>query len=191
VLLPTGLGQEKLLVRDTIEEYYPPAAWLPDGRHIVFSGLEKGRGLRSYIQNVEGGKPRPLTSEGTVVLLVSPDGKHVVALGPDGQYYRGPLNSGESVVIRGIEEGDIPLQWSADGRSLYARAPGDFVARLYRIDLVTGRREFWKELAPLDPTGVIGLQAEPRGVLVTPDGKGIVYTYWSGLTELYLAEGLK
>jgi eukaryotic-like serine/threonine-protein kinase len=191
VLLPTGPGQPRVLPRDRIEEYHPPASWIPDARHVVFSGLEKGSALRSYIQDIDGGNPRPLTDEGTVVLLLARDGKQVVARRPDGQYHRINLDTGESVLIRGLGEGDIPVQWSANGRSLYVRSPGDFVATLHRIDLVTGRREFWKELAPLDPAGVMGLQSEPRGVLLTPDGEAFVYSYWNTLTELYLAEGLK
>ena len=50
-------------------------------------GSEPGRGLRLYVQSLEGGKPRPITPEGITVpadpagverisnVLVAPDGK--------------------------------------------------------------------------------------------------------------------
>jgi hypothetical protein len=42
--------------------------------------------------------------------------------------------------------------------------------------------EFW----PSDPAGIVA-----SGVLVTPDGKGRVYSATRVLSELYLVEGLK
>ena len=60
-------------------------------------------------------------------------------------------------------------------------------ARVERLDLATGRRTPWKQLAPADPAGVGSLSS----ILIAPDGKSYVYSY-SRLTEdLYLAEGLK
>jgi hypothetical protein len=55
------------------------------------------------------------------------------------------------------------------------------------LDLATGRRTPWRQLAPADAAGVGSLSS----VLIAPDGKSYVYSY-SRLTEdLYLAEGLK
>jgi len=50
----------------------------------------------------------------------------------------------------------------------------------------TGRKEVWKELLPPDRAGVVWMDP-----LVTPDGRGYVYTYHRHLTDLYLAEGLR
>ena len=82
------------------------------------------------------------------------------------------------------------MQWSSDGRFVYVRTPGDFVAHIFRIDLQSGRREPWKDLTPGDIAGYIGIDAHPRGVRVTPDGKAYAYTYWKLLDYLYLVEGL-
>ena len=42
-----------------------------------------------------------------------------------------------------------------------------------------------------DPVGLVGLEARPGGIQITPDGKSYVYTYWSAQTDLILIEGLK
>ena len=59
------------------------------------------------------------------------------------------------------------------------------------MDLTTGRRSLWKELASSDPAGFVDYGTGASGVLMTPDGLSFAYTYWSSLPELYLVEGLK
>ena len=58
--------------------------------------------------------------------------------------------------------------------------------RILKVDVRTGRKETWKELMPPDRAGVVWMDP-----LVTPDGRGYVYTYHRLLTDLYLAEGLR
>ena len=194
VLLPTGPGEPRLLPRGEINEY-EYASWFPDGQRILFTGLvDLGHGLRSYIQDISGGQPQPVTEEGIIALRVSPDGKRLVAWapdkGPDGKYYLSPVDGTQSTPIPGLEMGELPIRWSADGHALYVRASGDFTTNIniYRIDLSSGHRELRKEIVP-DQVGFLGL--EDRGIQITPDGKSYVYTYWTVLRDLFLAEGLK
>ena len=91
--------------------------------------------------------------------------------------------------IRGALSGDELVQWSADGRFLYVRGPGDSAVEFFRLNLATGRRELWKAIEAADPVGLIGIQ--PAAVRVTPDGKSYAYSYWKTLTELYLVDNLK
>ena len=162
LLLPTGPGEQKPLPRGGINEYYW-ASWFPDGRRIVFAGAEAGHRPRSYIQDVEGGAPRPVTAEGMVAVLLSPDGKLIAAYGPYGESFLCPVDGGKPRSIPGLAEGEVPLQWSADGRSLHVRGPGDFAVKVYRLDLSTGRREFWKELAPSDQQVSLASPPIPEG----------------------------
>ena len=194
VLLPTGPGEPRLLPRGEINEYHY-ASWFPDGQRILFTGLvDLGHGLRSYVQDISGGQPQPITEEEIIALLVSPDGKRVVAWapdkGPDGKYYLSPIDGTQSTPIPGLEMGELPIRWSTDGHALYVRASGDFTTHIniYRIDLSSGRRELRKEIVP-DEVGFLGF--EDRGIKITPDGKSYVYTYWTVLRDLFLAEGLK
>lgn len=192
VLMPTGPGQQRLLPRGDIIEYHY-ATWFPDGQQILFTGLEQGHGLRSYVQDISGGPANPVTEEGVIALLVSPDGKRLVAWapdgGPDGRYYLSPIDRAKSIPIPGLEIGEVPIRWSTDGRALYVRGSGGPNVNIYRIDLSSGRRELRKEIVP-DQVGFVIL-AEPDGVQITPDGKSYAYTYWTAFRDLFLAEGLK
>ncbi len=192
VLFSTGPGQPQLLPRGEISEYHY-ACWFPDGQRILFTGLVPGHALRSYVQDVSGGQPQPITQEGIIALLVSPDGKRLVVWAPDqsldGKYYLSPVDGNKSTPIPALEPGETPIRWSADGRSLYVRS-GEFGFSISRIDLATGRRELRTEIRP-DQVGFLGLEVTPGGVQITPDGKSYVYTYWTALRDLFVAEGLK
>ena len=192
VLLSSGPGQPVLLPRGEIIEYHYPA-WFPDGQHILFTGLVQGHPLRSFIQDVSGGEPQPITEEGIIAFLVSPDGKRLVVWAPDqtpdGKYYLSPIDGSKSTAIPGLELGETPIRWSADGRSLYVRS-GDFSVSISRIDLSNGHRELRTQIAP-DTVGFLGFEVTPGGIQITPDGKSYVYTYWTALRDLFLAEGLK
>jgi hypothetical protein len=191
VLLPTGPGELRALPNHGIKEYYY-ASWFPDGRQILFTAKELGSDLRSYVQDTESGEARPLTDEGIVALRVSPDGNRLFTFNNfDGRYYVYRLDGIDPTPIRGLEPDEEPIQWSADGRAVYVRGIGDFACKLYRLELATGRRKLWKEIAPDDPVGNIGLEAKPGGILITPDGESYVYTYWTLLHELNLLDGLK
>ena len=186
-LLPAGPGQPKPLTKADIT--YQWAHFFPDGRRILITGNEPGRGVRLYVQDVAGGKPRAITPEGVSALanLITPDGKSVAALSPERKILLYPIEPGEPQPIPGISPDDVPLRWTADGRSLYVLAPGGLPAKIYIVDVSAGRRTLWKELTPPDPAGVLTIGP----IYLTPDGKSYVYSYRRTLEDLYLAEGLR
>ena len=107
---------------------------------------------------------------------------------PDGSYAVAGLGGGAPRPIPGLKAGDVPLRLTADGRHVFLRDDArDFPARVFRLDLVTGRREIWKELTPADPAGITLLQP----AVLSDDGKTILFIYSRVLSDLYLAEGLK
>jgi serine/threonine protein kinase len=188
-LLPTGAGEPRMLSRDSID--YQRAWWFPDGKRILVAGSEPGHSTRLYVRDLEGGKLQPVTPEKIEVSvgedILSPDGKWI-AISEAGQNARlYPVDGGEPRPISGIAEGDVPIQWAADGQSLYVRRWDEMPARVFRLDLETGRRELWKQIMPADHTGVV----EIRGILPTPDGRAYAYSYLRVLSELYVVEGLK
>ena len=79
-----------------------------------------------------------------------------------------------------------PVQWSADGGSIYARREGGMPLPVVTVDVRTGAERAWKELMPPDAAGVVWI-----GPFVTPDGRGYAYTYQRRLDDLYLVEGLE
>jgi serine/threonine protein kinase/Tol biopolymer transport system component len=190
VLLPTGAGSPKRLERYNIEDY-GVTDFFPDGKRILFSGTEHGHAMRDYIQDLEGGKPKPITPEGVASVWkthpISPDGKSIIALDPDGKLYIYPAEGGERRPLPGVAPGDIPLRWGADGSSIFVTQPGEIPARVFRVDMATLSRKLVAELSVPDRTGLTGI----RYIQITADGKSYAYTFCRFLTELYTIEGLK
>jgi Tol biopolymer transport system component len=188
VLLPTGAGEAHALPRHNVQGFQW-AGWLPDGKSVLFTGSEPGRGPRIYVQDVAGGPPRAVTPEGVFTLhnTISPDGQFVVAA-TDVEARIYPVAGGEPRPIPGLEA-DLPISWSGDGRSLYARSRNlrEVPAKVYRLDLSTGRKDLWKELGPADLSGVSSVVF----IVITPDARSYAYTYNNRLSNLYLVEGLK
>jgi Tol biopolymer transport system component len=191
-LLPTRTGDVKPLPNGPIVEYLDWAAWSPDRRNVYFAGRDTSDVRRTYVQNIDGGDPRPITPDGFVGLLLSPDGRTLATVDRYGEYYLCAIDGGSTPrPLPGYVDGDVLLQWSADGRFLFVREAGNLTLRLHRLDVSTGAREFWKDLVPPDPTVLIDIGSDPGQVRITPDGRGYAYSYWTFEGELYMAEGLK
>ena len=155
----------------------------------MFAAEEKGKPPRSYIQDVAGGPPRPFAEEGMSATLVSPDGREIAGSTPEGLHliYRAD-GEGRPRSIEGALPEDFLVQWSADGKTMYVRGGEEQPLTLYRLDLATGRRELWKQLAPPDLAGFLEYGSGPRGVRVTPDGRFYAYTFFSDLERLTLTD---
>jgi serine/threonine protein kinase len=192
MLLPTGAGEAKRLERGTIEQY-AGASWFPDGKRIALQGREPGRGWRYYIQDVEGGGPRPFTPEGTTsgevyAIMLSPDGKFVVAVNIEQKAFIYPVEGGDNPrPILGLDPEDVVIRWGADGRSLLVERTEEMPIKVYRLDPSTGHKELLKEITPADPAGIFW----PNETTMTPDGKWYVYKLNRFLSDLYMVEGLK
>jgi Tol biopolymer transport system component/predicted Ser/Thr protein kinase len=186
-LLTTGAGEPTDLTTDNINHSW--AHWFPDGKRILFSGNEPGKGVRLYTFDAASKKSQPITPEGVngTAFVISPDSEWVAAIGPDQKGYLYPTAGGEPRLVAGLSPGEQPITFSSDGQSLYIYQPGELPARVDRLDLRTGKRTLWKELMPSDPAGV-----ETIGpILMTPDAKTCVFGYHRMLADLYLVEGLK
>nr|MDQ5871060.1 protein kinase [Acidobacteriota bacterium] len=187
-LLPTGAGQPRKLPSGSLT--YQTGAFFPDGRRVLSVGSEPGRGTRLWVQGVDGSKPKPITPEGvtfTSTKPISPDGNTIVAQGPDRRVMLYPSEPGEPRPVPGIQNGEVPIRWTADGSAIWVFRTNEVPAKVYRLDVTTGERSLWKELTPPDPAGVLLIGP----ILMTPDGKSYVYSYRRTLDELFLVEGLR
>jgi eukaryotic-like serine/threonine-protein kinase len=188
VLLPTGAGQPRKVPLSGIRAQW--AKFFPDGKRLLVVGSEAGHGARFFEIDLSGGKPRPVTPEGVVMFNqdpFSPDGKSILAVGPDRRLAVYPVESGEPRPIPGLAPEDYPVRWSRDGRSVYVY---NNLARPGAVDLVdirTGERRPWKEFHPPDPAGVHLIAP----FLITPDDRSYVYSYRRILDDLYVVNGLK
>ncbi len=188
MLLPVKAGEARVITNDQISRI--AANFLPDGKRIVFAGNEPGHGNRLYVQDLDGGPPRPISPEGLAYtcwhLPISPDGQFVAALASDHKLYLYPINGGEPRLL------DVPGgmftsgSWDSTGRFLYL-VSSEMPPKAYRVDIATGKLTLWRDLAPGDPAGVKGVHA----LLVTPDARTYVYGYLQMLSDLYLVQGVK
>jgi len=186
-LLPIKAGAPRVITNDAIDRF--TAAWLPDGKQVVFTGSEPGHGPRLYVQDLEGGKPRAISAEGPAASFfnVSPDGSFVTALGVDGNPWLFPLSGGEPKPMPGIQVNERVAGFTADGKSVFAYNTAGLPCTVTRIDVATGKRTLWKQIVPADAAGVDAV----GGVHITPDAKSFVYSYPRVLSDLYVVEGLK
>ncbi len=185
-VLPTGAGESRAVACGglTVES----ATWLPDSKRILVTASEAGRGVRLYLLDTLDAAPRALSPPGyrAPTRCISPDGKLAAVVGPDKRRYLYPLAGGEPSPIPGIEE-DETIGWTASGQYLYVYKRGLYPARIFRLDVSTGKRDLWKELAPPDPAGISNV-APPA---IAADGKTYAYSYNRILSDLFLAEGVK
>jgi eukaryotic-like serine/threonine-protein kinase len=187
VLLPSGAGDAQQITHDDF--YHNWARWLPDSKGFVFTATREGHGAQIYLQKSISEPSHPISPEGvdSLAIALSPDGTQVAGIGPDGLAYLYPMATGQPRPVPGFQTGEQPIEWSADGKSLYVYRPGEFPAKVSNLDLATGKRTSWRSLAPADPAGV----SQIGPIVMTPDGKSYIYGYHRVLSDLYLVEGLK
>jgi Tol biopolymer transport system component/predicted Ser/Thr protein kinase len=185
VLYPTGVGEMKQLKNDGLN--HMQSSFLPDGKRVVFLGTEPGHGARLYLESLDDAKPHAFSVEGIGSPILSPDGSVVAARGPDRKVYLFPVNGGDAKLVPGVQPGEFPTAWSSDGHSLFVMERGQIPAQVFRVEVATGQRTFWKSFEPADSAGIDTI----RGVLVSADNKAYVYGYSRTLSDLYLVQGLK
>ncbi len=187
-LIPTGAGEARVLTHDDVS--YGRVRFLPDGKHLLASGIEKGHGARDYLIDVSSGDSKPVTPEGYAGVDLSPDGKSTVLLGPDRTWGIFPLDGGGFRPIPGLDIKYYVAGWSPDGGSLYvASSHGDEekIAHVLKVNIATGKLEPWKNFGAEAGTGV----GEVGAPLFSHDGTAYAYVYIRELSEAYVVQGLK
>ncbi len=192
ILLPAGAGSSVKLPKGEVVQF-GRGAWLADSRRIVFTGDSGDGKPRGYIQEIPAGLPRAITPVGVSLAgKAAVRGDHSVLgrVGPTWKLF--PIDGGEAENVAALRPGDIPVQWSHDGRFVYTVGDaGDVTSPafdVFRVELTTGARVLWKTLSPLDPVGVQGLRAT---VVITPDARSYCYSYMRRLGDLFVVNGLK
>jgi Tol biopolymer transport system component len=187
VIYPTGAGQPRKIERGGLVSY-ETAALFPDGQKVLACGHEAGRGVRCYVQDIEGGKPRPITPEGTTDGLVSPDGRQILVRESSGGLKLYPVDGGSPRAVPGATHGDAVVRWMPDGGSvLVVTLWKDVPLRVEKLDVVTGRREPYKTLGPADLTGAVQISS----VVLSDDGKSYAYSVGRMASHLFLVQGAR
>jgi serine/threonine protein kinase len=191
VLLPTSSGKERLVPRGTISEFLSWAAFSPDSQKFYFAAVEGGKHKRTYVQDIHGGMPEPITSQGFVGTALSPDGELLAVVGKYGGLYNYSLKDQEAEpLVNGFEDDDTILGWAGDNDTLFVRAAGDMRLTIFKVHVKKGARILWRDLKPPHPAGLVGIAVDPGQVRVTPNG-GYAYTYWTFPSELYALDGVR
>jgi eukaryotic-like serine/threonine-protein kinase len=187
ILLPTGAGSMKKIDRGSIQHYGPVIHWLPDGKQILFSANQAGRAARCFLQSINGGEPRPVTPEGYSFCKVSPDGKWIATTNSkEGSVQLYSIDGGAPRLVPGMLPEET-FTWTADPHFLYVYKARERPIKVFRLNIATGQRQFFKEIVLPDSAGICGL----THLLFSPDGTEYVYGYIQLLSDLYLVSGLK
>ncbi len=187
LLLPTGAGTVRRIERGDIQQYGPEVHWMPDGGQIIFSGNLAGHEPRCFLEKVDGGKPQPVTPEGVSICQVSSDGKWIAGTDNTGDGARlYPMDGGQSRPVPGLLPGET-IAWTPDPRFLYVYEWQQAPVKIYRLNVLNGQRQLFKEMNPSDTTGLCDMSH----VLFSSDGRAYVYKYTRLLSELYLVRGLR
>ena len=186
MLVPTGTGESRALTHDNIS--YGGVRFLPDGKHLVAVGIEPNHGTRTYLIDLDSGDSKPITPEGTVGALLSPDGRSLSVAEKTGKRGIWPMDGSGFRPIPNFDSTYGVLGWTADGSSLYAISNhlGGRLATVYRVNVTTGKMDLFKTFGDSLPPG-----ATAGGPHLTADGTSYSYVYEQILSQAYVVKGLK
>ncbi len=187
-LLPIGPGQPRDIPLHGLENIQNGSAhFFPDGKRILLSANQRGHRARTYMQDLDGGKATPITPEGMLAKFVSPDGRYAAGVGADKSLMVFPLDGSAPQQLPGLQAGYSLIQWSQDSKGLYVYEAGELPAKIYKVDLTSGRRELIRAIVPSEHAGVVSVGP----IVINTDASRVVYSYYQRLSVLYNIAGLK
>jgi eukaryotic-like serine/threonine-protein kinase len=191
-LLPIGPGEPRRVNPPTLAIASILPVFLSDGKRIVYSASEPGHLPRVWLQDVNGGAPKPVSAEGIVNREISLDDKWLLVAVRDPATGNGPtallsIDDATTSEIKGLKPGEMALGWTADGQ-LYV-APGNANGAGVKVEKLnphTGARTPWRTLATAPIGGVV-----PDPPIITPDGNTYGFDYRVRLSDLYTVTGVR
>ena len=161
--------------------------FLPGGKEALLQASEPGKDLRLYRLDLGTGAYRPLGPDGFIPAMgaVAPDGHRLLGR-MKGRMALLPLAGGEAELLEALPGGLEPLAWAPDGRSVIL-VERHATAKLVRCTLKTRTLTPLRELAAVDPAGVLGLSR----VSLSADCGTIAFQGYRLLSDLYVIEGLQ
>src|SRR5208337_3211396 len=95
----------------------------PDSQRIVFPAIEEGHKVRTFVQDINGGRPRAVTPEGIRGHLLTPDGASLLVFDSASNAFLYPMDGGAPKPLPFLTREYNPLGFSEDGRSVYVWRP--------------------------------------------------------------------
>ena len=193
-IIPTGVGESSTLTAP-LGLNYSIATWLPDGKQILVVASAAGHTPITYLQDVSSGMARQITREGRyavfahdVAVNVSPDGQYFLTTDGGNHYWIQPIGGGEAREIKGLTEGDFPIEWHNNSQNIFLerRASLDAID-IYDLNLATGTRKLWTHFSPADKTAMVTM----RHALITADGAHSLYAVQRCYSTLFVAKNIR
>ena len=186
--LPTGAGESRTIPTGDVQ--VQGAYFFSGEKRILEIGNAAGaNGQRLWIQDANGGTPKPMSPEGVDSRLagcISPDQKWVAAVDPQGLMVIYPVDGGEPKSVPGVQVGERPVRWMPDGKSLLT-ATLDMPNVVYEVEVASGKRKPFRTMSVPE-----GLKAQDlSSPLFSADFKSYIYAYTRIVSDLYVVDGLK
>ena len=187
VVYPIGPGSPRTISVPGVK--VRTATLLADGTTLCVFGAEPSRDERIWLTDFAGSKPRPVSPEGVTGIYpwVTADGRFGIAKF-EGATMLYPLAGGEPQGLTGIRTDEWIAALAGDEAAAFVYQPYEAPLRVFRVDVHTGSRTLFRELAVADRSGMDWHQ---KFVFMTPDGRACVSCLTRLFTDLYLVEGLK
>jgi hypothetical protein len=162
------------------------ALCMPHGQSVVIAATDGERPLGLYRVGLDGGAPVAIPPAGAISIpfWISPDGRWVAVSAGERRMMLYPMDGGDPVEIPTLRPEDTVQPWRMESGALLVSTRGEIPARLDRIDLATGERAPFREIAPPDASGVYSM----RYFQFLPGGKTFGYIYTVQFDDLYLID---
>lgn len=186
-LNPIGTGESRrLTVGDIVS--LDRAVWFPDGRHLLLLGAIEGQPLRTYEMDLEGGKPQALGPADFNGVAVAKDGKRIAGRNASsGNAVVFDRDTQQVQVIPGVAPQERFEKWTADGQAILVSAETLWEARMYRVEVATGKRTLLQTVQPREKAGAV----QTVKLEYAEAGRTYVYNTTRSLGTLHVVEGLE
>ena len=187
MLYPTGPGEARRLDQGEFESLsYTHGALFADGKRFFICGSLPKQGIRCFVGALAGGPLTPVTPEGTVQAVLSPDDQMIAAqVGDSFNLYS--LTGGPPRPALGLTTGDYLSRWSPDGRDLWVYGELAVVMRVDRVDPRLGRRYLLTLIMPSDRAGL----REAVGLRFADNPRTYAYRQTRYMSSLFVVEGVR
>jgi Tol biopolymer transport system component len=162
-------------------------AWFPNGKHLLLTGAAEGQPLRTYEMDLEGGKPQAAGPADFVGVDVAKDGKRIVGRNASAETVVFDLATQKLQVIPGVESHETLFKWTEDGRGLILYSSTPWEARIYRLEVGTGRRTLLQTIEATEKAG----STMPIRLAYAEGSKTYAYSTVRILGNFYVVDGLE
>jgi serine/threonine protein kinase/Tol biopolymer transport system component len=190
-LYPLGPGEPRRISPSSVHPV-ALAGFTPDGKHVVYPASEPGHLPRVFMQDLSGSTPQPISPEGVVGWVVSPNGQWVAVNVHDPSSNANhpamlSIADNKSVDMKGFTNNDGALGWTSDNQVYVAGKadPGSSV-NVEKLNPLTGTRTAWRTISAAPFGGVV-----IDTFVVTPDGTNYGFGYRARLSDLYTVSGVR